>query len=54
MKIAYKEARETNYWLKVLEEEYDVSKDLFHNINEILKILSAIIVSTKKQYYSEK
>ena len=52
LSIAYKEARETKYWLRILkdtgyinEEEF---KNLFNNIEEILKILFAIIKKSKE------
>ena len=50
--IAYKEARETKYWLKLLSECEYLEKNLFNSIyndcDEISKILSSIIISSKK------
>jgi four helix bundle protein len=52
MSIALKEARETNYWLRLLvagglTEQGDVTA-LLQESDEIKKILGAIIVSSKK------
>lgn len=49
MKIAAKEASETLYWLTLCErsESYRFDKILIENLNEIIKILSKIISSTK-------
>lgn len=52
MSIARKEARETRYWLSLLQEsdltDIDVSKELAA-VDEILRILTAILMTTKKQ-----
>jgi len=52
MAIALKEARETNYWLRLLEASEILPKkkltELIKESNEIKKILGAIIVSSKK------
>ncbi len=52
MSIALKEARESNYWLRLLESGEYVSKDkiadLLNESEELKKILAAIIVSSKK------
>jgi four helix bundle protein len=52
MAIALKEARETNYWLRLLEASEMLPKeklaDLIKESNEIMKIIGAIIVSSKK------
>ena len=50
--IAYKEARETKYWLRLLEatnhlEEKEV-KALLDDVEELCKILSSILVSSKQ------
>ena len=51
LSIARKETNETNYWLKLLKEtEYISYKEfdsLFSDIDEIHKILSSIILSSK-------
>jgi four helix bundle protein len=47
--IAYKEARETKYWLRLIDgskPEINI-KGLHADIDEITKILSSIILSTK-------
>lgn len=50
MIIAYKEARETKYWLKLLDKsqtiEYNYS-NYFNNIDSICNILTVIIKSSK-------
>lgn len=50
--IALKEARETSYWLRLLEAGEIVPKeklaDLIKESEELKKILAAIIVSAKK------
>ena len=51
MTISLKEARETEYWLKIIFEIELVGKqvltDLLKEVNEIIKILTAIIKNTK-------
>ncbi|HRN70200.1 MAG TPA: four helix bundle protein [Candidatus Woesebacteria bacterium] len=50
--IAYKEARETNYWLQLLKETKYISDNqfniLFTSLEEILKIITAIQKTAKK------
>ena len=49
MSIAYKEARETNYWLRLLKSnltKLDV-KNLLEKSEELMKIISSIIKTTK-------
>ena len=52
MAIALKEARETNYWLRLLEASGILPKEklaeLIKESDEIKKILGSIIVSSKK------
>ena len=52
MQIAYKEGRETKYWLRLLREGELVDKKLadsfIKDCEEILKILTAILNSSKK------
>ncbi len=52
LEIAYKEARETKYWLRLLHEanllEGKLADSFLMDCNEILKILSAIINSSKQ------
>lgn len=50
--IARKEAKETRYWLRLIERKYVkqgiIKKDL-EEVNEIIKILSAIINKTRNK-----
>jgi len=52
MSIAYKEARETNYWLRLLKDTHYISQTEFESLNNnltsILKILFKIIDSSKE------
>ena len=51
MQIAYKEARETKYWLRLLKKGELIDKKLadsfLKDCEEILKILTAILNSSK-------
>ena len=50
MSIASKEARETKYWLRLLQESELVSVDLsseMSQIEEIIRILTAIVKTTQ-------
>jgi len=53
MAIAYKEARETKYWLRLLHATDYLTEEQFNQIekscDELLKILFAIINSSKNQ-----
>jgi four helix bundle protein len=51
MKIAAKEANETNYWLRICKfaPSYPESNILLENINEIGKILTKIIATSKSK-----
>ncbi|MCD6367379.1 MAG: four helix bundle protein, partial [Bacteroidales bacterium] len=53
MAIAYKEARETHYWLRLLSDTGFISqntrKELLSDIDEILKIIGSIQNTIKKQ-----
>jgi len=53
LNIAYKEARETNFWLRLLKDTNYISakeaKSLIEDCNEILRIITAIINTMKKQ-----
>ncbi len=50
--IAYKEARETRYWLRLLRESNKIDRKLADSFikecEELCKILSSIIKSTRK------
>ncbi len=52
LSIAYKEARETHYWLRLLKDSNYIEKSAFESIlsdcDELLKIISTILMSTKK------
>jgi four helix bundle protein len=57
LNVALKEARETNYWLNLLKDsgyinlkEFD---SLIKNCNEIIKVLSSIIITTKERYFTK-
>ena len=51
LEIAYKEARETRYWLKLLKEsgllENKLAESFIIDCEEIIKILTAILNSSK-------
>lgn len=53
--IAYKEARETKYWINLLFAtnymEENAAKALLQDIEELSKVLSSILVSSKEQYF---
>ncbi|MCO5250010.1 MAG: four helix bundle protein [Candidatus Kapabacteria bacterium] len=50
--IAYKEARETMYWLKLLKAtqylEEKEADSILHDVEELCKILSSILLSSKE------
>lgn len=52
MTIAYKEARETHYWIRLLTDtnylNKEESKSLLNDINEILKIIGSIQNTIKR------
>ncbi len=50
MKIASKEAEETEYWLELCEfgKNYPKPKELLNDIESILKVLSKIIMTSKR------
>lgn len=47
LSIAYREARETNYWLKLLRDSHEIDSttatDLIEKVEELLKILGSIL-----------
>nr|MDZ8282417.1 four helix bundle protein [Nostoc sp. ChiSLP01] len=50
MYIAYKEARETKYWLRLLQQSKLVNIDLTNElmyVDEIIRILSSIVKTTE-------
>ena len=52
LQIAYREARETNYWLRLLKDslilEKNIAISLLDDVNELLKLLTAILNSLRK------
>ncbi len=54
MSIALKEARETNYWLRLLKRTGFIKKDnLIKESSELMNILGAIIRTARKNLKSE-
>jgi four helix bundle protein len=53
--IAVKEARETNYWLNLLNDSNYIAKEQFGslsaNCDELVRILNSIILTTKERYF---
>ncbi len=51
--IAYKEARETKFWLRLMKDsqtiDHKLSDELLNNIEEILRIIGAILRTTKSK-----
>jgi len=47
-KMAYKEAEETEYWLKLCKhsEDYPFEENIYNDIQSIIKVLGKIISST--------
>lgn len=56
LNIALKEARETKYWLNLLKDASYINVVEFENLHnkcdEILKMLSSIIITTKERYFA--
>ena len=52
MKIAIKEANETLYWLLICErsESYPVDKELKLKVEELIRIISKILLSSKGKF----
>ncbi|MBL8007300.1 MAG: four helix bundle protein [Ignavibacteria bacterium] len=52
LSIAYKEARESRYWLRILHDtnyiNSEIFKSLFNDSEELLKIISKIQTTTKE------
>ncbi|SHE72806.1 four helix bundle protein [Fodinibius roseus] len=55
LSIAYKEGRETHYWLRLLRDtgflNSHLAASLLSDCNEILKIIGSIIKTLKKSYF---
>ena len=51
--VAYKEARETQYWIRILRDTNYITKkqamSILEDINEILRIIAKIQITTKKK-----
>ena len=58
LSISLKEVRETTYWLNLLKDSNYISQDSFTNLNDkcnqVTKILSSIILTTKQKYFKSK
>ncbi|AEA33042.1 four helix bundle protein [Hippea maritima] len=59
LSIASKEARETLYWLRLLNDSkfldnYENKKYLFEEINSIINILRKIIITLRERLKNEK
>jgi four helix bundle protein len=56
--IALKEARETSYWLHLLKDAQYLKEDDANRIlnlcNELIRIISSIILTTKQKYFPPK
>ena len=52
LSVAYKEARETKFWIKLLSDsgfiDHKLANSLLDDCEELLKILGAILVTTSK------
>jgi four helix bundle protein len=57
LSIALKEARETSYWLNLLKDSDYINQESFNEMNdacqELIKILTSIILTTKERYFSK-
>ena len=55
LKIAAKEADETEYWLLLCKaSDYPDCDEMINDVNVIIKVLSKIIASTKNSIYNKK
>lgn len=54
LSISLKEARETKYWLNLLKDSNFIHQEMYDKSNkkceELIKILSSIILTTKQRY----
>src|SRR4030095_2399111 len=57
LNIALKEARETSYWLNLLKDSEYINlvefETLFKKCDEIIKMLTSIIMTTKERYFNK-
>jgi len=55
--IAYKEARESHYWLRLLQDtdciEPKLAASLLHDAEELKRILAAILISSRRTQEQE-
>ena len=53
MSIAHKEARETNYWIRLLRDtnilDKNISYELLMDCNELIRIISSILLTLKEK-----
>jgi four helix bundle protein len=53
--MALKEARETSYWINLLKDSNYINDEIFcklsNSCNEIIRLLSSIILTTKERYF---
>ena len=58
LSISLKEARETLYWLRLLKDSEYLAEKEFSNLyiacDELIKILTKIILTTKERYFNNK
>ena len=58
LSIALKEARETSYWLHLLKDSNYLKADDTNRIinlsNDLIRIISSIILTTKQKYFPQK
>jgi four helix bundle protein len=57
LSISLKESRETCYWLRLLKDSNYISSDfakMYSDCDEIIKILTKIILTTKQKYFNSK
>ncbi|WP_431371047.1 four helix bundle protein [Kordia sp.] len=57
LSISLKESRETKYWLNLLKDSDYIDQETYNKSNkyceELIKILSSIILTTKQRYLSK-
>lgn len=55
LQISFKEARESRYWIRILRDtdliEQKTAKELLIEIDELIKILTAILKTSKSKNY---
>lgn len=57
LSVALKESKETQYWLNLLKDSEFIDSEVFNKLdsscNEIIKILTSIILTTKEKYFAK-